>query len=253
MNSIQLGFELERKLEEAFYGLNIFNNIFDEKKIVSTYNKKQSVHGIDHLLFIGNYIITVQDKWEVNPPKLENIHKFINVSTILAKLTNKALLCGLFVSKAEITANGQKILDNENQKYKECIYYSLSNTNMDDLVDETINFIKSVLIPHGLYKIDNVEKWELRQDQLNDVNNFVIKLLEPNGLKSGIIVKPTGSGKTVVATSCIGKYWEKYQHSVLWITDRIDILMSQFDDNYKLNMSVKSGFIPDYSKFRLEK
>lgn len=41
----------------------------------------------------------------------------------------------------------------------------------------------------------------------------------------------------------------KFNNSILWITERIDVLKSQFDDKKKIQKCVCAGLIPDFDKF----
>lgn len=37
--------------------------------------------------------------------------------------------------------------------------------------------------------------------------------------------------------------------SVLWITERIDVLKSQFDNTDKIDLCIASGLLPNYSEY----
>src|SRR5690606_17523427 len=77
----------------------------------------------------------------------------------------------------------------------------------------------------------------LRPDQENDVRLFKEKLLDSDKLRIGIIVKPTGTGKTIISLACIQEFFNKYNSlSILWMTERIDVLKSQFNNNDKLDL-----------------
>src|SRR5690606_23841021 len=116
-------------------------------------------------------------------------------------------------------------------------------------VKKIIDFIKYKLTEKG-YNFNNIiQPITLRPDQQLDVDAFKTKLLEPEGLRSGIIVKPTGAGKTIIAVSCIGEYMKTHNNSILWITERIDVLKSQFDDEKKLLRCMESGLIKHYNDF----
>lgn len=244
----KLGILFEDKIHDKFKKLNIFDKIYRESDIIRKYGK--NFNGVDHLLFIDDYIISLQDKWESKSPNIARIDQFISVTDKLENNIGRKLLCGLFVSKIKMTAIGKSKLKDANDKYPNNRYFPISSIDMDNLVELIINFIKDKLIEKG-YKINNDCKqiMVLRNDQICDVNAFKNKLLYPKELKSGIIVKPTGAGKTIIAISCIGEYFKTYNNSVLWITERKDVLKTQFDDDKKYQKCINSGLIQGFDKY----
>lgn len=96
--------------------------------------------------------------------------------------------------------------------------------------------------------------WKLQQHQQEVIDIFKKDYLEGTR-RTGIVCHPTGSGKTISAIAMIGLYWEYYkQKSVLWITEKKDVLRSQFDDEYKMNKCAEAGFIQNttfYNKHTL--
>ena len=225
------------KLKDKFQA-----DIFREKEITNKYGG--NFNGVDHLIYIDEYMITIQDKWESTSPDISHIHKFIGVTNELKKRTGRKLLCALFVSKIKMTRNGNDILKDANNKYTNNRYYSISGIDMDKTINKVISHLENEMNSKGLILNNNAPKFiTLRDDQKNEVDAFKTKLLNPDGIKSGIIVKPTGSGKTIVAISCVGEYMKKYNGSVMWITERIDVLKSQFDDEKKLQQCINSKFI----------
>jgi superfamily II DNA or RNA helicase len=259
-----IGFILEDKINKLLYDLNIFDNIFTEKKIVKIYGK--SMYGIDHLAIINNKIITIQDKWASSAPEISHIHKFINTSEEMIKKlgNNTELLCGIFLSKIKMTKTGYDIMSEiGNSKYPSKKYYNISllNANLSDPVEDQQNtlvkklekFIINILTTRGLYKINEIKNYKLRDDQMDDIRKFREKLLDNNTtrINCGIISKPTGTGKSITAFGCIGEYMITYPDSILWITERIDVLKSKFDDTKKLDMCIKMGIIQSYDLYDL--
>lgn len=243
----KLGYLFEDTIHNELDELDIFDKIYRETTIKKKYGSNYD--GVDHLLYIDDYMITVQDKWQITSPHIAQIDQFISITNKIKNKIGRELLCALFVSKITMTQNGKVKLDDENEKYTDDKYFAISSIDMDTAVKKTIDFIKYKLIEKG-YKFDNViEPIVLRSDQQEDVTAFKTKLLDPDGLKSGIIVKPTGAGKTIIAISCIGEYMKTSNNSILWITERIDVLKSQFDDDKKLLRCMRSKLIKNYDKF----
>ena len=71
-------------------------------------------------------------------------------------------------------------------------------------------------------------------------------------MKSSIVNLPTGAGKTVVSLSLVGEYFKNNSNSVLWITERKDVLRSQFDDENKFQKCINGGLIQDFSHYDLK-
>jgi len=233
--------------------MNTFDQIINETKITSTYGSEYV--GVDCLAIKNDYIITIQNKWEKTSPKIERVIQFVNISEKLKELTGRQLLCALFVSKCKMTRNGIKTIKNANNdgKYSFDVYFNLDNEgeeNMSKMMGTIKNFIIKMMKKKGFIKNDVKIVKTLRDDQRDNVDKFVNKLLVKQNLQVGIIMKPTGTGKTIEAIACIGKFMEKYPLlSILWITERIDVLKSQFDNSDKIDMCIEMGLIGDYSKY----
>lgn len=242
-----LGKKLENKVETAIKNLNIFDTVLNENELTKQLGKE--LYGIDHYLQIQNMVITIQDKWKNTSPNISDIDHFINATEILKNKLNCNLLCALFISKIEMTKNGNDKLKWINDKYTHNIYISLFDKNMDILVDKVIKIIKTTLGFNGI-KINGIHqnRIKLRDDQLYDINKFKEKLLDPNGIKTGIITKPTGTGKTVVAGGCLMAFYEKYKISALWITEKKEVLESQFSNMNKIKSYIDSGLLPKFEE-----
>lgn len=96
-----------------------------------------------------------------------------------------------------------------------------------------------------MIKHEKTEKiiWQLEEHQQDTINVFKNDYLQGK-LKSGIVSHPTGTGKTITAIAMCGCYWSIFpSQSILWITERKDIMKSQFQDSTKLDICTNSGFI----------
>lgn len=91
------GIQLEILLDETLKKLNIFDVVMREGQLIKNYGRE--FYGIDHCLIVDNYIITIQDKWEITSPSIAQIDQFISVTEQLVKLTGKQLLCALLCPK----------------------------------------------------------------------------------------------------------------------------------------------------------
>jgi hypothetical protein len=107
----KLGFIFEDKIHDKLK-CKFYADIFREKEIVQIYGTEY--YGIDHLIYIDNYMITIQDKWEISSPDISQISQFISVTDKLQKCTGRNLLCALFVTKIKMTRNGCAFLENAN-------------------------------------------------------------------------------------------------------------------------------------------
>jgi len=88
----------------------------------------------------------------------------------------------------------------------------------------------------------------LREDQKEILTNFELDL--DKNIKSGIIMKPTGTGKFIDAIGCIGKFIDKFHLlKILFMTERKDILLSHFFDENKINLCKNSELIPKNFKY----
>jgi superfamily II DNA or RNA helicase len=242
-------------LEQIIHNkINKFSSLcyVGDNQIVKKYGNNS--FGIDHLLIFDEYIITIQDKWEITSPNIRDIRHFIGGTNYLSNELNKKILLGIFASKKSMTKRGKEIFREENDKHVSDVFFDLNNNESEDkLSDIVFDFIKSYLTQYGLFDfnstINKFEKWTLFKHQIDAINSFNNFL--NNNIKNGIISCPTGAGKTIIALSIIGEYWKRYKKSVLWITERKDVLQSQFDNKHKLNCCIESGFIPDYSHFNM--
>ena len=245
--------DLEKKIHSLFLPISD-ECLIGDNSIVKLFGN--NAYGTDHFIKIGKYIITIQDKWEKTSPKLHAINHFIQSVNYITKQVSQELLLSLFVSKEKMTSRGQEILDNENEKYSSNIFVSLNNSNsMDDLAKNVYEYVVSKLKLTGICinKEINNDKWSLFDHQQKTVSTFTDKfLIDDSKLRSGIVCLPTGTGKTVIAMSMIGAFFNKFKNrAVLWLTKRKDVLQSQFDNGNNFDICINSGFIQNYDFFNL--
>ena len=244
---------LEKKIHSLFLPISD-KCLMGDNSIVKLFGN--NAYGTDHFIKIGNYIITIQDKWEKKSPKLSAINHFIQSVNYISNKVSQELFLSIFASKEKITSRGQELLDNENQKYSNNIFVSLNNSkSINDLAKDVYDFVISKLKLKGIFISNNIDisKWSLFEHQKETVSTFSNKfLLDDNNLRSGIVCLPTGTGKTVISMSLVGEFFNKFKNkSVLWITKRKDVLQSQFDNNNTFDICINSGFIQNYDFYHL--
>lgn len=207
--------------------------------------------GIDHLIVIDNSILVLQDKYEISDVSHDAISNLIRATNYLMENQDKKIILSLFVSRINIKKGGKLIIEEANKIHPNDIFHCVSlgkSPNECDtielLADLTIKFIvKHLKIKSLNYQIDDCNNHQLDNNvklydhQIDAIKTFKQKYLI-GSVKSGIVNLPTGSGKSAIAISMIQKFW-KYNktrgQSVLWITERIEILQSSFvvDENKK--------------------
>jgi superfamily II DNA or RNA helicase len=231
--------ELEETLHRVLCRLGTC--LTGDKPIVKKYGKL--AYGIDHYLEIGDTFITIQDKWEQSTPKLAAIRHFILATDHIVRNSSKTLVLAIFASKCSMSEIGLNILKEENSKHSYDIFIAINHCELDLLVDKVDQTIRKFT----QYLPNLEEKWTLFPHQKDTLRTFK-KMLHSKEMVSGIVSHPTGTGKTITAISMIGEFWKNNTSSVLWITERKDVLYSQFEGN-KLEMCINSGFITSSFEF----
>lgn len=196
--------------------------ITSDSNIVRKFGK--CTYGTDHVIVLDKEIITIQDKWEVTTPCIRDINHFIQSTNNIVEASGKQLKYAIFASKLPMTRNGLDILEKENKNYSLNVYKDIHNSIS---VDALANDIKVFLFPDT--RTQTKESIKLYEHQQDALDTFTKKIKE-NSKLSAIVSHPTGSGKTITALHMIDAYWNIYPHKVLWITERIDILQSQFEN-----------------------
>lgn len=224
-----------------------------DSKIIKKYNCR---YGLDHVLIINNkYLITIQDKWEKKGPNDTYVDHFVGpTKDIIKRHQYYEPLLALFISKEEMTREGKKAMDNANNENYCDLYYAIDNSmSLQSLTKAVYEFICEHLKTKGInISVDKKQKITLWTHQQEAIDCFENNFLKKNIKKNAIVCHPTGSGKTITSLSMVGTFW-KYNPklSILWITNRKDILHSQFDSSMKFDVCINSGLINDYSDFNL--
>lgn len=258
MKSLTLNIIQEYKLLESTMHEHLCKFFDDclvsDGPIVKRFGK--SAFGTDHFVRKGNYVVLIQDKWESTAPSIRDINHFIRSSQyISSKISQNVILC-LFVSKIQMSTAGQTLLNEVNQEYSESKYFSITcSESINVLVNNVMQFLQPYLVRYGFnLEIGLTKQITLYPHQTTAVNLFREKFLHNHILKSAIGALPTGSGKTLIGLSCIGEFWKTYPtKSVLWITERKDVLQSQFDSSDNIMIAINSGLLPSFKSFSLLK
>lgn len=205
-------------------------------------------NGIDHLLIFEKGIITIQDKQEKTKPKMSQVRHFIDATNHTSLSLGIPVLLSIFVSKTAFTSGDHKCFMKENSKYPEDVYYSVDDDDPDILIKKMMDLINSKLVVFGIQEKKSPTKIEFFDHQRRTIDNF--------NFETGVVCHPTGTGKTITALGMIGNFWKDYRFtnsSILWITQRKDVLYSQFENDTKIKQCVSSGILPNFDKFTLIK
>jgi hypothetical protein len=132
MNARQrLGFLFEDKVHDLIS--QSMYQVLREVDVVYKYSVLSS--GIDHLIYLPDFIICIQDKWRESKPNLSQINHFIKgVENIHIKENYKKCI-GIYLSKEPVTKGGLDAFEFEN--YKGINYFlSISGYNMDIILNK---------------------------------------------------------------------------------------------------------------------
>lgn len=217
---------------------------------------KKSCYGIDHLIFIDDeHIITVQDKWESAPPGLDSIDHFTMATRSCIErlmehsVTPPILVAAIFVSRIPMTDAGLSRFKIEGE-FDVC-YAVSGESDIERLANAVTEKIKDIMMHQGLSPFAfEAKPIILRPHQEEAVNNFLEQLTSTEGQLRGIMSLPTGTGKTIIGLTCIGHYMRMNPGaSIIWLTERIDVLNSQFKDTALMDRMIITGHLPDYTSF----
>lgn len=141
MNARELGFDFEYKIHEILDKTNY--ELLNEKQIIKKYGR--IAHGIDHLLFVNDFIIGFQDKWMNKSNSNKDVNHFINALNIII-IIEKKLCLAFYLSKMPLTCIAKDIFKfyNDNTVNK---YYNICNENQEELFKQ----LKIILHSHNLY------------------------------------------------------------------------------------------------------
>ncbi len=88
--------------------------VLREKEIINKYDKLSA--GIDHLIYLPDYIICIQDKWRDCKPNLTDINHFLKSVENVHIRENYKKCIGIYLSKTPITKGGVDAFEFENNK-----------------------------------------------------------------------------------------------------------------------------------------
>ena len=127
----QLGYLFEDKVHELIS--QSYYQVIREKEIVNRYSVLSN--GIDHIVYLFDYIICIQDKWRDTKSSLSDINHFIkSVENIYIKENYKKCI-GLFLTKIPITKGATNAFEYENSKGIN-YFLSINDNNMDLLLNK---------------------------------------------------------------------------------------------------------------------
>ena len=127
----QLGYLFEDKVHELISQCNY--QVIREKEIVNKYSVLSN--GIDHIVYLSDYIICIQDKWRDTKSSLSDINHFIkSVENIYIKENYKKCI-GLYLTKVPITKGASNAFEYENSKGIN-YFLSINDDNMDLLLNK---------------------------------------------------------------------------------------------------------------------
>lgn len=126
----KLAYEFENTVHNLISQTNY--EVLREKDIIKKYGVLY--YGIDHIIYISEYIICIQDKWRDTKSDLSDINHFIKTTEKISDAENKRCI-GIYLSKMQITKGALKAFEYENFKCKNR-FISISNVNADLLLKE---------------------------------------------------------------------------------------------------------------------
>lgn len=108
----QLGNLFEDRVHQLITQTNY--QVLREKDIVNKYSSLS--YGIDHLMYLPEYIICIQDKWKDTKSSLPDINHFIKGVENVCIRENYKKCIGIYLTKVPITKGGLEAFDFENKK-----------------------------------------------------------------------------------------------------------------------------------------
>lgn len=128
------GYFLEYKVYESMRSLGIFDDILVEDNLKKRWGWEAA--GIDHLLFMGDYVIPIQTKWRCTRRREDLfINNYLKSLEYVMRLCGKKLLFGLWVSRLEPFADNKERLKSMGVTAVSCY------ESMDTLVERTVDHI----------------------------------------------------------------------------------------------------------------
>lgn len=208
---------LEEKIHNKISYL--FDNVYSTDYIIKK-NFGKDLSGIDHICLIGRYFISIQDK--SGHYDISDVGHFINATkNMISK--GYILLSAYFVCNISNSPTILNIIEQANKNENEDIY-KIFDVDINNLHNDILN----VLISNNLKKIEfNIK---LKKHQRRAISKF--KDLVSEDKKCMILQHIMAAGKTITTLEFINHLLDiEPNYSILWMTERIDILKSQFDNN----------------------
>lgn len=141
----KLGFIFEDNIHELISQTTY--TILREKEIVNKYSLL--AYGIDHIMYLEECIICIQDKWRSSKPSLSDINHF--TSAVKYINDNEFKKCvGIYLSKEPLTAGALKAFEYENNKGIN-YFFSIYDDNMDQIVHK----IKKIFYENKIFLYEN--------------------------------------------------------------------------------------------------
>lgn len=243
------GMIFEERLHNFLVEKYEFKKTLRENDIINYMNNDRSYYGIDHYIELDDtYCVIIQDKFCGKIESQQSFSDFFLKSQRLVNKLEKKLVLALFVSIVKQSKTNLERMKEENDKYGNSPYQNIYL--FDNIKSSEIDkFDKFILMDKLINKVDKI---------LNAVKFEQHKVLKPyphqvlasdktrEFFKSndrGIICHPTGSGKTITALMIIDKL---DVNKTLWITERKEVIKSQFEGTNIIDKCFHSKVIKDY-------
>ena len=134
----QLGYVFENHIHQII--TLTYYPVLTEKEIVNKYSRLS--FGIDHLIYLPDYIICIQDKWRDTKSPLSDINHFIKCVENIYIRENYKKCIGIYLSKMPITEGAQQSFSFENSKGL-CYFISLHDEYINRLINKLTNLFYS--------------------------------------------------------------------------------------------------------------
>ena len=138
----QLGNYFEDRVH-VFISLTNYQ-VLREKDIVDKYSRLS--YGIDHLIYLPEYIICIQDKWKDSRTGLSDINHFLKCVENIHLRENCKKCIGIYLTKKPITKGASNAFDCENAKGTN-YYISIHDDDMDIILDK----LKNLFYQNGIF------------------------------------------------------------------------------------------------------
>lgn len=128
------GYEFENKLLKELKDMCMFDQILIEETLRKRWGWMAA--GVDHLVYIGDYVIPIQAKWRCTRRREDLcIQNYLKSLDYVLERCGKKLLFGLWVSRLD------PFQDNKEKLYNKGVHSVSCYESMDVLVEDAKNFI----------------------------------------------------------------------------------------------------------------